>query len=113
MIRVGQFILWSQPLVADGVVSVAERREKFGALTLAELDVCLGVMRGLENDAIAARRDTSVRTVAALLARAFGKLGVSSRVELVTAYGELVPPEMWCDAQTSELPASSPGDAPE
>ena len=51
-------------------------------LTEAERDVILGVVSGLSNAAIAARRSASPRTVANQLAAIFRKLGVDSRAEL-------------------------------
>jgi DNA-binding CsgD family transcriptional regulator len=87
-------ILWSQPLAPElEREDDAARRARFFSLTPAELEVFLLAMRGLDNRGIAARRGCSVRTVAVLLARAFGKLGVSGRIELIANYGELLPPE--------------------
>ncbi len=51
-------------------------------LTEAERDVVLGVVSGLSNAEIAARRSASPRTVANQLAAIFRKLGVDSRAEL-------------------------------
>lgn len=52
-------------------------------LTAAEGDVVRGVLRDESNAEIAARRGSSVRTVANQLASIFRKLGVFSRAELV------------------------------
>ena len=52
------------------------------ALTEAERAVAVLVLSGLDNAEVARLRGTSVRTVANLLARAFRKLGVTSRAEL-------------------------------
>lgn len=57
--------------------------ELLGGVTPAEADVVRGVLAGESNAAIAARRGTSVRTVANQLAALFKKLGVGSRAELV------------------------------
>lgn len=57
--------------------------ELLGGVTPAETDVVRGVLAGESNAAIAARRGTSVRTVANQLAALFKKLGVGSRAELV------------------------------
>jgi DNA-binding CsgD family transcriptional regulator len=55
-------------------------------LTEAERAVAEGAALGKSNAEIARRRGTSVRTVANLLARAFGKLGVRSRLELAARW---------------------------
>ncbi len=55
-------------------------------LTEAESEVALAVARGLSNAAIAAERGAAVRTVANQVAAVMKKLGVSSRVELATAF---------------------------
>lgn len=56
------------------------------SLTTAEREVLLEVLAGHSNKVIAAHRSTSTRTVANLLARAFRKLGVHGRAELLARY---------------------------
>jgi DNA-binding NarL/FixJ family response regulator len=51
-------------------------------LTSAQRDVLAMVVEGWPNETIAARRKTSVRTVANQLRTIYAKLGVGSRVEL-------------------------------
>ena len=52
-------------------------------LSLAERDVLVGVLAGKTNSEIATERRTKTRTVANQVARAFAKLGVRSRAELI------------------------------
>lgn len=59
------------------------------ALSFAEREVALAALSGATNAEIAARRGTSPRTVANLVARAFRKLGVRSRRELAARAEEL------------------------
>ncbi len=54
------------------------------SLSRSEADVARLAAEGLSNADIAARRGTSVRTVANQIASIFRKLGVSSRRELAT-----------------------------
>ena len=61
-----------------------ESRASLGA---AEREVVDLVLAGLPNDAIAARRGTSARTVANQLQSIYRKLGVASRFERATALG--------------------------
>jgi DNA-binding NarL/FixJ family response regulator len=68
-----KLVVVSTPLSAERVI------EK---LTRAESDVARLAGEGLSNDAIAARRRTSTRTVANQLAMIFKKLSVTSRVHL-------------------------------
>ena len=56
------------------------------ALTEAESAVALAVVRGLSNAAIADERGAAVRTVANQVAAIMKKLGVSSRVQVATAF---------------------------
>jgi DNA-binding NarL/FixJ family response regulator len=51
-------------------------------LTRAEREVYEMVISGLSNEAIGARRGTSMRTVANQLQSIYVKLGISSRIEL-------------------------------
>jgi DNA-binding CsgD family transcriptional regulator len=51
-------------------------------LTRAERDVVQAVLEGASRSEIARRRGTSSRTIANLLANAFRKLGVQSKIEL-------------------------------
>ena len=67
-------------------------------LTPAERDVALMVLKGLENDEIAAARGSAVGTVRAQTTRVYAKAGVSSRAQLMSVFIEellaerLVPP---------------------
>lgn len=89
-----RLVMWMQPLAAENAEDDhGDRQARFLSLTLAELEVCLGAIRGLDNAAIAAQRGSSVRTVAVLISRAFDKLGVRGRTELIATYGHLVPME--------------------
>ena len=54
-------------------------------LTLAESNVLQELLEGRTNKEIAAKRSSSVRTVANQVATIFRKLGVSSRSELLTS----------------------------
>lgn len=67
----------SLPLAAAGSDS---------ALTAAELDVTVRVLRGDTNAAIGHGRGTSVRTVANQLTSIFRKFGVTSRTELIALF---------------------------
>lgn len=64
--------------LAPGIVVVSWSKPE-AKLTPAEQAVLELVAQGLSNTEIAARRGTSVRTVANLLARAYKRLGVGSR----------------------------------
>jgi DNA-binding CsgD family transcriptional regulator len=52
-------------------------------LSAAEREVLTAVLAGRSNAQIAAQRNTQPRTIANQIARAFAKLGVRSRAELV------------------------------
>ena len=67
-------LVLSQPLAAPLIPD---------ALTAAERDVVRRLLAGRSNEAIAAARRTSVRTVANQVAAIFRKLGVASRSELI------------------------------
>jgi DNA-binding NarL/FixJ family response regulator len=69
------------------VMPTRERNAKALDLTSAERRIIEMVVLGLSNEAIAARRGTSARTVANQLQSIYAKLGISSRLEL-TACGE-------------------------
>ena len=69
------------------VMPTGERNAKAPDLTSAERTIIEMVVLGLSNEAIAARRGTSARTVANQLQSIYAKLGISSRLEL-TACGE-------------------------
>ncbi|MBC7978140.1 MAG: helix-turn-helix transcriptional regulator, partial [Myxococcales bacterium] len=56
------------------------------SLTTAETEVATLVIEGLSNAAIAARRTTSVRTVANQLRSIYSKLGVGSRRQLCSRF---------------------------
>lgn len=56
--------------------------QALAALPAAEREVALLAAEGHDNRTIAARRGSSVRTIANLLARSYQRLGVSSRAEL-------------------------------
>ena len=70
--------------LAPGVV-VVSWPESAAQLSPAEADVVALAGEGMSNPEIAAQRGTSVRTVANLLARAYRKLGVGSRVSASAA----------------------------
>jgi DNA-binding CsgD family transcriptional regulator len=61
-------------------------------LTPRERDVTLLAARGLTNRAIAEATHTSLRTVEGHLLRAYRKLGISSRAELMSHFGSTTPP---------------------
>jgi DNA-binding CsgD family transcriptional regulator len=65
------------------VISFSIRPDPHAALTVAERAVVELVAVGCGNTEIARRRGVSKRTVANQIASVFGKLGVSSRLELV------------------------------
>src|ERR1700733_725229 len=65
---------------------LVETEEDEVALTDAERAVAEGAASGKSNAQIAKQRGTSARTVANLLARAFTKLGVGSRLELAARW---------------------------
>jgi DNA-binding CsgD family transcriptional regulator len=93
-------IMWSQPLACEHEQEqehVDVRRSRFFTLTMAEVQVCLLAMRGLDNPSIAAFRGTSPRTVAVLMARVFCKLRIGGRSELIAKYAEIVPAEVMDD----------------
>ena len=60
-------------------------------LSEAEREVALLACAGESNEAIAARRRRSARTVANQLGAAFAKLGVHSRIELVVRVAGVAP----------------------
>ena len=66
-----------------GYVALAAVRAPSVELTPAERDVVQLVARGLTNRDIAARRRVSIHTVGNQLAAVYGKLGMSSRYELI------------------------------
>ena len=68
----------------ETAVYVAPDPDLVRRLTLAELDVTLAVLEGLQNSSIATQRRTSLRTVVNQLAAVFRKLGISGRLELVS-----------------------------
>jgi DNA-binding CsgD family transcriptional regulator len=61
-------------------------------LTPRERDVTLLAAQGLTNRAIADATHTSLRTVEGHLLRAYRKLGISSRAELMSHFGSTTPP---------------------
>ena len=67
-------------------------------LTASERDVVLRVLHGASRNEIAERRGSSPRTIANLLASAFRKLGVQSKIELAAKLASAALP----------LPAASP-----
>lgn len=77
-------------LLSDGhayaVIRIAIAPNLPPSLTAAEREVATLVVSGLSNAAIAARRKTSVRTVANQLRSIFAKLGVGSRRQLCSRY---------------------------
>jgi DNA-binding CsgD family transcriptional regulator len=58
------------------------------ALTPAERDVALMVLKGLENEQIAAARGSAVGTVRAQSTRIYAKAGVTSRSQLMSVFIE-------------------------
>lgn len=66
-----------------GYLVVGAAQTPLAELTPAERDVARLVASGCTNREIAARRRASVHTVGNQLAAIYGKLGVSSRYELV------------------------------
>lgn len=70
--------------VAVLVVPVHDPKPNPGALSEAEREVANLVLDGKTNEEIADARRTSVRTVANQLQSIYRKLGIGSRVELVT-----------------------------
>jgi DNA-binding NarL/FixJ family response regulator len=70
-----EFALLSVPILPPALAA---------ALTAAERAVVCAAVEGLSNAAIARRRHSSPRTVAAQLASAFRKLGIGSRAELAS-----------------------------
>lgn len=58
------------------------------ALTPAERDVALMVLKGLENEQIAAARGSAVGTVRAQTTRIYAKAGVTSRSQLMSVFIE-------------------------
>jgi DNA-binding NarL/FixJ family response regulator len=58
-------------------------------LSAAEREVTRGMLEGRSNSAIAAKRGTSMRTVANQIASIFQKLRISSRAELAARLREL------------------------
>jgi DNA-binding CsgD family transcriptional regulator len=58
------------------------------SLTAAERDVALMLLKGLDNDAIAALRGAAAGTVRAQTARIYAKAGVSGRAQFVSLFIE-------------------------
>jgi DNA-binding NarL/FixJ family response regulator len=58
------------------------------ALTPAERDVALMVLKGLENEQIAAARGSAVGTIRAQTTRIYAKAGVNSRAQLMSVFIE-------------------------
>lgn len=79
--RVEVFTLDGEPGIALLVWPIVARRLP-GRLTGAEREVLRQVLAGLSNPEIACRRGRSPRTIANQVASIFGKLAVSSRLEL-------------------------------
>lgn len=75
-------VAWPQPPASPALA----------ALSASEREVALAVARGLSNEAIAAARGASVRTVVNQLASVYRKLGVGSRVELTRRLSLAPPP---------------------
>lgn len=75
--------------VADGIVVIATPRAAHAPdkLTAAERAVMQDLVEGRSNAEIAARRGSSVRTVAKQVASVLRKASVGSRAELVATYG--------------------------
>ncbi|TXD35304.1 helix-turn-helix transcriptional regulator [Lujinxingia vulgaris] len=76
------------PMEDSALLALADRPCDLPAqLTEAERDVARQVYEGLSNEDIAARRETSSRTVANQLRAIYTKLGLNSREELVRRLG--------------------------
>lgn len=76
------------PMEDSALLALADRPCDLPAqLTEAERDVARQVYEGLSNEDIAARRETSPRTVANQLRAIYTKLGLNSREELVRVLG--------------------------
>lgn len=56
-------------------------------LTDAEREITIALLQGATNEQIARERHTSIHTVANQIASIFGKLGVTSRIELAHRLG--------------------------
>lgn len=65
---------------------------RWSELTVSELECVLFAFDGLSNAEISEVRGTSSRTTANLLARAFRRLGVAGRSELIVRYDAIVHP---------------------
>lgn len=74
-----------EPLLVVGYP--LRRPSGFAALTAAELEVAEGLIEGLSPRQLACRRRVSERTVSNQVARIYGKLGVSSKHELLALIG--------------------------
>jgi DNA-binding CsgD family transcriptional regulator len=83
--RFAEFDLASVPLAVASYELLDEKR--LDALTAAEREVALALLRGATNRAIAAERGTALQTVANQIAALYAKLGVHSRAELAAALG--------------------------
>jgi DNA-binding CsgD family transcriptional regulator len=82
VIRLGAGVSTEAVFRDEGLTAVAlapGARVDLGALTAAEREVLAELLRGASNDAIAAQRNRSARTVANQVASVFAKLGVDSR----------------------------------
>jgi DNA-binding NarL/FixJ family response regulator len=73
-----QIAIGSLPLVDE---------KKFTALTEAEREVAIELMRGATYAAIASKRGSAERTIANQAQSLYRKMGVNSRLELSTALG--------------------------
>lgn len=69
----------------------SELEEQTDGLTSAERSVVSLLLDGLSNEAIAAHRRTSVRTVANQIQSIYRKLGVNTRSELAAHVGKPTP----------------------
>lgn len=82
-VRVTRFVHNGQDVAVIRIVLAPELPT---SLTAAERDVARLVIEGLSNAAIAARRSTSIRTVANQLRSIFAKLAVGSRRQLCSRF---------------------------
>jgi len=83
--RFAEFDLAGVPLAVASFELLDEKR--LDALTSAEREVALALLRGATNRAIADERGTALQTVANQIAALYAKLGVHSRAELAAALG--------------------------
>jgi DNA-binding NarL/FixJ family response regulator len=84
-VEIFELLIGDEALVVVSISTTANHRFE-DVLSRAERQVALDAASGLSNRAIAARRGTSIRTIANQLASIYRKLGVSSRAELTALF---------------------------